>query len=367
MKNAQFATIEGRVLARTLKAVLPIVEHWGTYPALSSVHLKIDGGTMAVTGSNLDVEITVNVDLNAAAGDWVSVVSPRVLVKLAAMAGRELVRLSPEDGKLVFEQEDVLSFDLSAIEPDAFPWIAGDTGDVIEAFEADKLQQLLSKVAGYVSTEETRYYLNGVAWQFDGKGRRFVGTDGHRLGLLRYRSEPMDVASRIIPNAAVRLLRDCVGEVVARNVAPLVLQFDAGDRRIRTKLIDGEYPDVDRVIPTKAIGELKIGRDVLVQATTRAMALNVRDTFGKAMRFEPAGDRTVIGAKHQDFGVGKVVLRATWPEGVAPFGVNGLYLNSVLASCAGDVRLIASGNDGGPLFIADRDETMTRLLMPMKA
>lgn len=367
MRNAQFALIEGRVLARALKTVLPIVENWSTYPALSSVHLKVNGGALAVTGSNLDVEITAHIDLNDAAGDWASVVSPRVLVKLAGMAGRELVRLSPEDEKLVFEQEGVLAFDLAAIEPDAFPWIEGDTGDVIEAFEADKLQQLLGKVGSYVSTEETRYYLNGVAWQFDGKGRRFVGTDGHRLGLVRYRHEPMGVASRIIPNAAVQLLRACHGEMVVRNVAPLVLQFDGTERRIRTKLIDGEFPDVDRVIPKSSIGELKVGRDVLMQATTRAMALNVRDTFGKAMRFEPDGERTSIGTKHQGFGVGKVALRAAWPEGVAPFGVNGLYLNSVLAGCAGEVRLIASGNDGGPLFIVDRDETMTRLLMPMKA
>src|SRR5690606_35102603 len=131
------------------------------------------------------VELTAAHDVIDAAGEWSVCVDARVLLKIAKLAGSatlnmELAAAEGASPRLALEAGAV-SYELDGLGPDDHPAFRGKSGPAIETFAPGRLGELIGKVAWCRSFEETRYYLNGVAWQFGPRGRRFAATDGHRL------------------------------------------------------------------------------------------------------------------------------------------------------------------------------------------
>ena len=379
----EFVSIEGRALVPALKLIERLVERRNTYPILGMVLLKVVGADLVLRATDLDVELTATLDVIDSAGEWSICVPADVLLRIARLAGAttlELERVAddPDAPRLVVRAGHV-TYDLDGAHPDSHPSIVGAAGPAIETFAPGRLAALLGKVAWCRFYEETRFYLNGVAWQFGPRGRRFVATDGHRMAICRYDDLPMAGAmvTRIIPNKAVDLLVALKGEIVMREVLREVgephLEAVAGDVVLRTKLIDCTgmthgYPDVDRVIPgeNRRTARFATRRDVLLDAIDRAMVFDDRSAAGRCLAVSESDGRITLGAKRPDRGGATVTLPDAWPDGGERFGVNGRYLRDLVRSCApGDLAIWQCDADS-PVTVLDGDTTMLRVVMPMR-
>lgn len=390
VNTAQFATIEGRVLAEALKPLIFVVERRTTYPVLTTVKIDVEGSILRLTGTDLDVEVVAELDVIDASGDWSICVDARLLASIAGAAAVAEMRIElveqvieaakkgerPVTAKMlhITVGEDIRYDVETVISADGFPMMTGERGDLIERFGNGLLVDLLRKTSWCISTEETRYYLNGVCWQAGPNGCRFVATDGHRLAMCRYDAAPVATAtSRIIPRKTVLLLqRFFAGQNVSvyarcRDGVESGIHIVADNITIRSKLIEGTFPDVDRVIPRDEPNHrLIVNRQELTDAIGKVSVMARRD-FGRAIQFAPGSDgHLTVRGRNSDLGTAEVRLSTPWPEDAPSFGFNGRYITELLAHCCDGEVTIDQKDAGAPFVINDSDETMTRVLMPMR-
>lgn len=372
--------IEGRPLRAALASVLRVIEKRNTYPILGTVRLTYADAALTLTGTDLDMEITTRLDVNQGEGSFDICVDPRILGGIAKVAGVDLVRIEVF-GKLVdglkpeVEPEarvtigNDTSYTLPVQNPDAWPTLPGDRGALIERFTNGSLAQMLGKVVGYISTEETRYYLNGVCWQNLTTGRRFAATDGHRMGVCRYSGGEGENWSRIIPRKTVKLVLALAAgmdvDVFDMGAKPGI-EFQFGSTTIRSKLIEGTFPDIDRVIPNIASAphHLKMSRLDVLAAIDRVMALS-NDRYGRAIRWFGRDGELVLSVNGIDAGKVEASVAVPMPDTVPDFGLNGRYIREMIAACQGDITMHVT-DERSPFRITDEDESMTRVLMPMR-
>lgn len=374
-----FVTVEGRALAKALQVVNYVIERRNTYPILACARLELRGSTLRATGTDLDIEVTVEVDVNDATGAFVTCLDGRALAGIARVAGTALLRIEPISkdlvGIVVGDRE--AAYEVIAQHPDSFPLTSSKRGRLIERFPDGALAAGLARVSHYISTEETRYYLNGVAWQLGATGARFVATDGHRLASYHYSGPALggNVKCRIIPRKTVVLLeRFGIGQDASMHVVEgaedEALEIVQPGLVVRTKLIVGTYPDTDRVTPKpeRPKHAISLRRVEAVAAIKRAAVMsqsNPNSVYRAAIRFFDLDGKVAIGAKHPDHGEAIAPMSCPWPVGASEFGMNSAYLLSILDQCQGDVTLEVSGSRD-PLMILDEDRSMTRVLMPMR-
>lgn len=380
-----FVSIEGRVLSAALRLHTAIIEKRNSYPILANVRLVIDGPILSITGTDLDLEATTKLDVINSAGTWQTTVPAHLLGEIARVAGSTEMRIEE-----VAEGDNDLGlriivgdaeYQVATLSPDSFPQMAGTRGGMIEAFTNGRLALMLDKVAWCVSTEEVRYYLNGVCWQFGPRGRRMMATDGHRLASCRYDEDVTGAkVDRIIPRKTVHLLRKfaagadvAVYSVVKPNESGELIEsqgqieFAIGATTIRSKLIEGTFPDVDRVIPKPEAQQYKfsINRDAMLTAVGQVLTIASK-RGGKALAFRDADGVLTVRTNNPDTGSAKVTLPGSeWPEGAHEFGLNGSYFRDILNNCHGAV-VLHQQDASAPFTVTDEDDTMTRVIMPMR-
>ncbi|WP_421360039.1 hypothetical protein [Agrobacterium rosae] len=142
-----------------------------------------------------------------------------------------------------------------------------------------------------------------------------------------------------------------------------VLEFKAPGVTLRSKLIDGTYPDIERVIPQETTDQIEIRADEILSAIRQATAIG--GWRGSAIRLHGVGGRLAVEVRNADLGMAKVATSAKWPEGVEEIGVNSRYMAETVKRCQGSITLKLSGK-GAPITFSDQDAEMTRLVMPMR-
>lgn len=368
-----FVTVEGRALKQALRLLVDTVDRRNTIPILGFVKLSLSDEGLQLEATDLDVAVSVLIDVAEGAGDWAACLPAHALCAMARVAGPMTVRIEPgSDGAAatVILGDDEAVYTLPHLPVGDFPEMMPPRGDLLERFGNGRLAEMLAKVSAFISTEETRYYLNGVGWQFGAFGSRFVATDGHRLAACGYDGEAREPASRIIPRKTIGLLaKHFAGRDVSIFAAetPLKLMFEADRVTLTTKLIDGTYPDIDRVISPCIAGAgaftLGLKRPETLAAIARLSVFG--GDIGRAIKFEGRDGVLSMERKGGGDGSGRVRTSVTWPEGLPPFGVNSVYFADVVGGCDGDVTLgLASAS--APILVRDADPAMTRILMPMR-
>ncbi|UPK31844.1 DNA polymerase III subunit beta [Bradyrhizobium sp. 186] len=372
----KFVVVEGRALKQAMKIVAAIIERRNTIPILGHAKITHSDAGLRITGTDLDLEAHVDLDvIDGAGGEWSACISASVLAGIARVAGTMNVRIERADNDLnatITLGDGAAFYEIETLPETDYPEIGGERGSMIEAFTNGMFAATLDKVRWCVSTEETRYYLNGVCWHVTAKDRRFVATDGHRMAICQYANEGGEASTRIIPRKTVRIVTD---HLAGKDVK----LFDAGANRIdivapglsiRSKLIDGTYPDYARVLPGRHEFTFNLKRDEIVAAIDQATAIGGDRTT--AIKFSNGNGRAVIERRSADFGSAKVKTSTAWPyKGQddtvpAPFAFNSRYLREVANACQGAITL-RMVDQSSPFSIHDEDATMTRVLMPMRA
>ncbi|KQS86966.1 DNA polymerase III subunit beta [Rhizobium sp. Leaf383] len=373
-----FVTVEAKALRSALKPATLIVEPRNTIPVLSMVRLSYSAKGLAIVATDLDLELRIEVDEIEGAGEWSICIVAKELANIAAAAGVSPVMIS-----LVAKETETThyavritagdcEYSLAGCDPADFPLLQGERMQRIERFTNGQLAVMLEKVACCISKEETRYYLNGVNWTANSEGKHFAATDGHRLARCRYdKTEATTAFSYIIPRKTIEVLVEfftgadveilSVGK--GNEINHLLLDVHAPGLSMRTKLIDGNFPDIARVIPVNQDHWIAIKREEMLSAIRQATAIS--GLHRSAIRLHDVGGRLAIETKNLDSGTAKVTTSSQWPTDLQAIGVNSRYMAEMLKQCQGDIKL-GTSSPGAPFTLSDDDKDMTRVVMPMR-
>ena len=360
---------QDKVLA-VLQSVAGIVERRHTLPILANVLLKKSGNALQLTTSDLEIQIRTTAELGGDTGDFTTTVAARKLIDvLRTMPGDQTVSLETAQEKLVLKGGKS-RFTLQTLPAQDFPLVQ-EAANFGPAFSIPQrtLKSLLGQVAFAMAVQDIRYYLNGILFVAEGKQLSLVATDGHRLA---FASATLDVEvpkqEVILPRKTVlelqRLLSDgdgAIGMQFASNQA----KFSFGAMEFVTKLVEGKFPDYNRVIPRGHTNSLTLGRAPLLASLQRT-AIMTSDKFkGVRLNLEPGSLRVASNNAEQEEAVDELDV----DYGGAPIeiGFNVTYLIDALASMQQDmVQIALADGSSSALITIPENESFKYVVMPMR-
>ena len=377
-------TIERSVLLRSLSHVQSIVERRTTIPILSNVLMLAGDGKLDLTATDLDIAVRES----AAAA-----ISQAGSTTVAAHTLHDIVRKLPEGAQVEFSlapDNDRLSlkagrsqFHLACLPAGDFPAMdapgdkaASGTADAAVQFviTAGDLRRLIDKTRFAISTEETRYYLNGIylhVAQTSGiKMLRAVATDGHRLARVELPAPGGADAMPgiILPRKAVlelhKLIEGVTGDVAVK-VTPVRIRFEFDHVTLSSKLIDGTFPDYTRVIPTTNDKLMEVPNQQLRQAVDRVATISSEKS--RAVKVNLGKNQMTVSAKNPDQGSATEELAVTYASTPIEIGFNARYLLDVASQIDGENAIFEFFDAHSPALIRDSgDDSAQYVLMPMR-
>jgi DNA polymerase III subunit beta len=368
-------TVERAELLKSLGHVHRVVERRNTIPILANVLVKADRGKLSLKATDLDLEVS---DSTAAE------VAPGGSTTVPAHMFYEIVRKLPDGAQIILEgsgDRAVLSlragrsrFTLQTLPESDFPDLAA--GEMSHSFKvaAADLKRLIDKTQFAISTEETRYYLNGIYLHTAGTAKaamlRAVATDGHRLAQVEL---PLPEGAAGMPGIIVP--RKTVGEVqrlietgegdVAIELSAGKIRFTIGNVVLTSKLIDGTFPDYARVIPVNNDKSLIVDKTDFEAAVDRVST--VSSERGRAVKLSITGGRLVLSVTNPDSGSATEEIEVEYEADPLDIGFNSRYLLDIAAQIEGEVAVLKLADPGSPTLIQDKDaKGALYVLMPMR-
>ncbi|MCD1621702.1 DNA polymerase III subunit beta [Citromicrobium bathyomarinum] len=372
------ATIERATLLRCLSHVQSVVERRNTIPILSNVLIDADaGGGVKVMATDLDLQVVETMTAASVESAGAITVSAHLLFDIARkLPDGSQVSLETADNRMVVKAGRS-RFQLPTLPRDDFPVIV--EGELPTSFElpARELAEMIDRTRFAISTEETRYYLNGIFLHVSDEARpvlKAAATDGHRLA--RYTLDRPEGAAGmpdvIVPRKAVGELRKLLEEALDSNV-----QIDLSASKIRfalggeggvvltSKLIDGTFPDYSRVIPTGNDKLLRLDPKAFFQGVDRVATIATEKT--RAVKMGLDEDKVTLSVTSPDNGTAAEEIAAEYKSEGFEIGFNANYLKDILGQIDSDTVELHLADAGAPTLIR-RDENSPALyvLMPMR-
>src|SRR5436190_3875493 len=336
-------TIERAALLKALGHVQSVVERRNTIPILSNVLLSADGDRVGLSATDLDMEI---VDESAAR------IEGSGQITAPAHTLYEIVRKLPEgaDVSLTFNGDDPRltvqagrsRFNLPVLPAGDFPVMSSEGLSGAIEIDTGDLIRLIDKTRFAISTEETRYYLNGLYLHVVNDGGqamlRAVATDGHRLALAEMPAPDGSAGAPgvIIPRKTiqeVRRLLDDAGEGVQMQVSPQKVRFEFGAAALTSKVIDGSFPDYVRVIPKDNQKVLRVDNGLFAQAVDRVATISAEKSRSVKMAVESG--KIVLTVRNMEAGQGVEELEVDYDGDSFEIGFNARYLLDVASQISG--------------------------------
>ncbi len=368
-------TIERNALLKSLNHVQSVVERRNTIPILSNVLLEAGDGSLKLTATDLDIQIVettpVQIDQPGATTLPAHLLYD-IVRKLADGAQAELEK--DEAGGQFTLYSGRSHFALQSLPASDFPDLAA--GDMTHGFslEAGSLKKLIEKTRDAISTEETRYYLNGIyvheAETGAGPVLRGVATDGHRLAQfdLPLPQGAAGMPGIIIPRKAVlelhKLLEDPEGAVEV-SLSEAKIRFVINGVVLTSKLIDGTFPDYSRVIPSGNTRELELDGAVFTQAVDRVST--VSSEKGRAVKLSISKNKLVLSVNNPDSGSATEEIAVAYKDEPLEIGFNARYLADITGQIESGHACFRLAESGDPALVFDRDDdSAIYVLMPMR-
>ena len=368
-------TLERAALLKSLGHVHRVVERRNTIPILSNVLLQANGTSLLLKATDLDLEITESVaaDIGQAGATTLPAHTLYEIVRKLPDGAQVSLEASGDAGQLLL-RSGRSRFTLQSLPDTDFPDMA--TGDLSHKFTlpAGELKKLIDKTQFAISTEETRYYLNGIfVHTIDVDGHtmlRAVATDGHRLARVEIPS-PAGAAGMpgvIVPRKAVaevqKLIEDASADVTIE-MSSTKARFTFGDVVLTSKLIDGTFPDYARVIPSGNDKRLIVEREPFARAVDRVSTIS--SERGRAVKLSLADGKLTLSVTNPDSGSATEELEVDYDSGPLDIGFNAKYLLDITSQLDSDTALFKLADSGSPTVVQDRDGSAALyVLMPMR-
>ncbi|MBB4304480.1 DNA polymerase-3 subunit beta [Rhodobium orientis] len=368
-------TLERADLLKSLTHVHRVVERRSTIPILSNVLMRAEGGEMRLKATDLDLEVSETV---------AAMIEQPGATTIPAHMLYDIVRKLPDGAETVLETagDDSLmtlssgrsNFSLQMLPETDFPDLTAGTFSHSFEIDARELKRLVDRTQFAISTEETRYYLNGIYFhttELNGETvLRAVATDGHRLAQADTKA-PEGAAGMpgiIVPRKTVGEIQKLVEDpeaTVQVELSDAKIRFTIGSVVLTSKLIDGTFPDYARVIPQNNDKELIVDRDPFKEAVDRVSTIS--SERGRAVKLQLAEGRLVLTVNNPDSGSATEELAVDYQAEDLEIGFNSRYLLDITAQLSSDTIVFLLADPGSPTLIRDKgDKGTLYVLMPMR-
>lgn len=365
-------SIEKSALLKGLDRVRSVVEARNTIPILSNLHLAVSGGTLFLRSTDLDIEATARVetsDFDSADGEiTVPAATLYDIARKLADGSNVRIRYDGDDPRLLVTAGRS-RFNLPVLSAGDFPVMSHDGLPPPTDIASGALADLLDMSMFAMSTEETRYYLNGVYMHMHGPMLRFVATDGHRMAMAETTApEGMQFAPVIVHRKTVRELRRMLDntDVVSIQASPTKVRFAAKDGAVLVaKVIDGAFPDYARVIPRD--NEHIITFDPAVMASAVDRVATITGDKARSVKFEFDRERCTITVRNMDAGQAVEEVEVDYDGPSCTIGLNARYVLDVLARIKTGRAVLALADPGSPtLFREEGNDGRQFVVMPLR-
>ena len=369
-------TIERAALLRALSHVQSVVERRTTIPILSNVLLRAEGGQLALSATDMDLEIVERVPARIERDgqttapahtlyDIVRKLREGSQVELETLGGRN--ELALRSGRSTFT--------LACLPPEDYPVMSAGELPHHFALPAAELRGLIDRTRFAISTEETRYYLNGIYLHATKANEvpvvRAVATDGHRLARVEM-TAPEGAAGMpgiIVPRKTVLELRKLVDEggedEVQIALGETKIRCQVGEAALTSKLIDGTFPDYDRVIPANNDKVLEVECKSFAEAVDRVSTISTERSRAVKLAIEKAG--LVVSATSPENGTAVEELEVRYQSTPLEIGFNSRYLLDITEQIGGEYVQFQMSDAGSPTIMRDSaDGSALYVLMPMR-
>src|SRR5918994_349494 len=364
------ATIERATLLKSLSHVQSVVERRNTIPILSNVLIEArDDGSLRLMATDLDLQVDESVPAQVAQAGATTVPAHTFFEIVRKLPEGSQVELTAAEGKM-----QVIAgrsrFNLSTLPRDDFPVIA--EGELPTRFELPSatLRQVIEKTRFAISSEETRYYLMGIFLHVADDKLKAAATDGHRLA--RVTVDRPDGAENmpdiIIPKKCVGELRKLLDEVegtVEVSLSATKVRFGLGSAILTSKLIDGTFPDYNRVIPTANDKLLRIDPRSFEEGVDRVATIASEKT--RAVKLSLDRDKVTLSVTSPENGTAAEEVPGDYASEGFEIGFNARYLLDILNEIEGDQVEVHLADAAAPTLIREDDKSPALyVLMPMR-
>ena len=368
-------TIEQSNLLKALGHVHRVVERRNTIPILSNVLLRADGNALHLKATDLDLEIFETTPATVEQSGATTVPAHMFFEIVRKLPGGAEVMLATDgDSSNLKLTSGKSHFTLQMLPESDFPDISG--GDFSHSFSmsTSEVHKLINHTQFAISTEETRYYLNGIfLHQVEENGEkllRAVATDGHRLA--RSQTTAPDgcegMPGIIVPRKAVGEILRLVEEpdsAVLIELSDAKIRITVGETVLTSKLIDGTFPDYNRVIPTGNDKELVLDRSIFASAVDRVSTIS--SERGRAVKLQLSEGQMVLSVNNPDSGTAEEEIPVQFKSDALEIGFNSRYVLDITNQIEGDEVTFLLSDSGSPTLIRDSAESgAIYVLMPMR-
>jgi DNA polymerase-3 subunit beta len=353
-----------------LQSVAGIVERRHTLPILANVLIRKTGSALQLTTSDLEIQICTTAELDGDAGNFTTTVGARKLIDiLRTMPSDQTVSLESSQNKLILKGGKS-RFTLQSLPAEDFPLVQ-EAANFGPSFSVPQktLKELLHQVSFAMAVHDIRYYLNGILFVAEGKQLSLVATDGHRLA---FASATLDVEvprqEVILPRKTVlemqRLLSDKEG-AIEMQFAGNQAKFSFDGMEFVTKLVEGKFPDYNRVIPKNHKNTITMGRTALLATLQRTAILTSEKFKGVRLNLEPGVLRVASSNAEQEEAVDE--LEIDYNGDAIEIGFNVTYLIDALTNMDQDmVQVDLADSNSSALITIPENTTFKYVVMPMR-
>lgn len=362
-------TLTREALLKPLQVVCGVVERRQTLPILSNVYVSVSNNVLRLITTDLDVELLTETNLIAAEDGEVTVAARKFLDICRALPEGASLDISDNNGKVVLKAGKS-RFSLSTLPVDEFPQIQKINSNISISMLAFDLKSLIDKTHFAMAQQDVRYYLNGVLFEITESRLRAVATDGHRLSICdcSITSNSANVIQAIIPRKGVlelqRLITNPDG-TIALSISENHMRAEFEGITYTTKLVDGKFPDYDRVIPQNTTKKVVADRVLLKESLYRASILSNEKYRGVRIKVSRTG--LVASTSNPELEEAEEHISVDYSGEDLEIGFNVTYIIEALSaiSCSEIDLLFTDGNSS--CLIQPRDTKDCRhVIMPMR-
>lgn len=364
--------IENATLLKFLKTICGTVSRSNAVPILSNVLIKATENSVILSACDLTQLVVRELVAPIEEGGSVTAGAHLLLAVISKLPKKAMSRLSLDDGKLVVRCGREI-FNILTLPVDDYPTM--EIGELPVKFEipAATLKEIIDKTRFVISTEETRYYLNGIFLHVTDDATpvlKAAATDGHRLARVTV-ARPEGAAGMpdiIVPRKCIAELRKLLDEVdgsVEVSLSPSKIRFSMGTAVLTSKLIDGTFPDYSRVIPTGNYKILRIDPKSFMEGVDRVATIASEKT--RAVKMALDTDKITLSVTSPENGTAQTTVDCEYSANGFEIGFNARYLMDILAQIDGDSVEVHLAEAATPTLIKENDKASALyVLMPMR-
>lgn len=363
-------TIQREALLKPLQLVAGVVERRQTLPVLSNVLMVVDGNTLSLTGTDLEVELVGRIALEEAADPGEITLPARKLMDICkSLPDEASINVRIEDNKAIV-RAGRSRFTLTTLPAADFPNVEDGEGAMSFAVNQNKLRRLIERTGFAMAQQDVRYYLNGMLLEINSGQLRAVATDGHRMAMCTVDAniDYQEKYQLIVPRKGIMELARLLGEadeLINITLGTHHIRATTGDFTFTSKLVDGKFPDYERVLPRGGDKEILADRQSLRSAFSRTAILSNEKYRGIRLMLSDALLKIQANNPEQEEAEEDIVVDYSGDS--LEIGFNVSYLLDVMNVLSNEqVKIILSDANSSALIQESESDDSLYVVMPMR-